>query len=854
MHPLFAFRRNTLTAAIAVICAASFQVTAHAADAPQATPSTSSSAQATGGSTSGGQDAGSNKKKNTVNLQQVVVTASPMASTEMDSSISVSTMDGDQIQASGAQNAADLLRSIPGIRAESSGGAGNANISVRGLPVASGGAKYVQYQIDGMPVLEFGDTAFATPDTFLRTDYNIDHVEAVRGGSSSVFASNAPGAIINFITKDGSTPGGDIGVTTGMGVYDYKRVDFDYGGSISASTRYHFGGFVQSGNGQKNTGTTSQKGGQLMGNITHDIDGGFLRLNVQFTDTRDPVYLPVPMMITGSNSDPHVSSIPGFNIQSGVLQSPYFTTDTALNAQGQVIHTNISDGYNTRVNAIGGEGKFKLGDTGWTLHDQFRLAENYGSFTGPYPSDVESAQSLADSIGGTGSYLTYATGPNAGKRVTNPATLGGNGLAEETALFNVTLPNMDNATNNLSLSRDFDTAYGDINLQFGYYHSQQNIVQDWHWNTYLQTVQSPDSVLLNVYSASGKLMTANGLVAYGTPTFCASCTRYYDAKYMMDAPFVSTTWETDSGWRFDGGLRFDRINGSGYYAQSNEYAPVNLTGGSTLTVPEESVPVYTGSTSPINYDRTHLEYSFGANYTIDQNLALFLRASSGARFNADRLLFGGGIDADGNVAGGVGVNVVKQYEIGAKWTTAHTSLFVTGFLANTAETNNLDITSLYQPLINRVYHSRGVEFEGSVNYGHFSLAGGATYTHSRIVSDQITPDDVGDAPQRQANWLYQFTPSYSWGAFNFGAAVIGTSKSYAATPNGLVMPGYTQVNTYISYDINDRMTASLNVNNLFNAIGLTEIDASPESVTSSGINTARSILGRTIAVTWKYHL
>jgi outer membrane receptor for ferrienterochelin and colicin len=112
----------------------------------------------------------------------------------MDSSISVSTLDADQIQTSGAQNAADLLRSIPGIRSESSGGAGNANVSVRGLPVASGGSKYVQYQVDGMPVLEFGDTAFATPDTFLRTDYNIDHVEAVRGGSSSIFASNAPGA------------------------------------------------------------------------------------------------------------------------------------------------------------------------------------------------------------------------------------------------------------------------------------------------------------------------------------------------------------------------------------------------------------------------------------------------------------------------------------------------------------------------------------------------------------------------------------------------------------------------------------------------------------------------------------
>jgi len=849
MHPLSTFRRNTLTVAVALMYAASFQAMAGTADtaSPQATTA-GSNAPASGNDTSS-QDNG--KKKNVVNLQQTVVTASPLPSTEMSSSISVSTVDGGQIQTSGVQNAADLLRTIPGIRSESSGGAGNANVSVRGLPVASGGSKFVQFQVDGMPVLEFGDTAFATPDTFLRTDYNIDHVEVVRGGSSSVFASNAPGAIVNFITKDGSSQGGNIGLTVGLGQYDNQRLDFDYGGPLSASTRYHFGGFVQHGNGQKNTDYTSSSGGQLMGNITHDIDGGFLRLNLQFTDTYDPVYLPVPVMIGGSNSDPHVSSIPGFNVQSGVLQSPYFTSDTALNAQGQPIHTNIRDGYHTRVNAIGGEGKFSLGDD-WSLHEQFRAAENYGAFTGPYPATVGTASSLAQSIGGAGATLAYATGPQAGQKITNPAALAGNGLASETILFNVTLPNMDNFTNNISLSRSFDTGFGKGTLQLGYYHSQQNVVQDWHWNTYLQTVQGKDSALLNVYNASGQLVTSNGLVAYGEPPFGNCCTRYYNAKYMMDAPFVSMTWETGP-WRFDGGLRFDRINGSGYYASANQLATVDVDGNGVISAPEQSVPVYTGATSPIDYSKSHLEYSFGTNYTINPDLAVFLRASSGARFNSDRLLFGGGILADGSVPQGVGVNVVKQYEGGVKWNTTHTSLFVTGFMANTQEQNE-DVTSTITPFISRHYHARGVEFEGSYNYGHFSLSGGLTYTHSRIVSDAITPADVGNVPQRQANWVYQFSPSYSWRAFNFGATVIGTTKSYASDPNGLVMPGYTQVNTYVSYDINDRMTASLSVNNLFNAIGLTEIDASPATVTSNGLNTARSILGRTIYLNWQYHL
>lgn len=848
MQQLFGLHRNALTAAIALAGTAMFQVHAGPVGANGNTAAVATQ-NGSGATTAAPKKA---SKKNALDLSKVVVTGSPVATTEMSSSISVSTIGADQIQSSGAQNAADLLRNIPGIRAESSGGAGNANISVRGLPVASGGSKFVQFQVDGMPVLEFGDTAFATPDTFLRTDYNIDHVEVVRGGSSSVFASNAPGAIVNFITKDGSNPGGTIGVTAGLGGYDEQRLDFDYGNWISNNTRFHFGGFIQHGQGQKSTDYTSSSGGQLMGNITHDIDGGFLRLNLQYTNTHDPVYLPVPVLITGSNGNPHVSSIPGFSVQDGVLQSPYFTSDTALNASGQRVHTNIRNGYTTKVKAIGGEGKFTLGSD-WILHERFRIASNSGSFVGPYPANVGTAAALAQSIGGAGATLAYASGPMAGQRIANPAALAGNGLASETILFNVSLPNMDNATNNITLSRDFDTGYGPATLQLGYYHSQQDIVQDWHWNTYLQTVQGKDSALLDVRNASGQLLTSNGLVAYGEPPFGNCCTRYYHVKYKMDAPYLSLTWQPGR-WRFDGGLRFDRIDARGHYAGANQTAVVDVNGDGVIEVPEQTVPVYGSNSSlPVNYTKSHLEYSFGANYMLSKDLALFARASSGARFNADRLLFGGGINTDGSVAQGVGVNVVKQYEGGVKWTTEHTSLFVTGFMARTQEQNQ-DVTSRTEQLISRKYHSRGVEFEGSFNYGHFSLMGGATYTHSRIVSDAITPADVGNVPQRQANWIYQLNPSYDWGPFNVGATLIGTTKSYASNPNGLVMPGYTQVNAYASYDINDRMTVSMNVDNLFNSIGLTEIDQSPQSVTASGLNTARSILGRTVSATWQYHL
>ncbi len=150
-----------------------------------------------------------------VNLDSVFVTGTSTATTKLKSSVSVSTVGAEAIEQSAPRSTAEIFRNIPGIRSESSGGEGNANIAVRGLPVASGGAKFL-LQEDGLPVMEFGDIAFGNSDIFLRSDFTLDRIEAIRGGSASTFTSNAPGGIINFISKTGDTAGGSVGVSRGL--------------------------------------------------------------------------------------------------------------------------------------------------------------------------------------------------------------------------------------------------------------------------------------------------------------------------------------------------------------------------------------------------------------------------------------------------------------------------------------------------------------------------------------------------------------------------------------------------------------------------------------------------------------
>ena len=77
----------------------------------------------------------------------------------LDSATSTSSLKASEIEKLGARSLAEVFRNIPGIRAESVSGEGNASYSIRGLPLASNGSKFLQFQEDGLPVLEFGDLA-----------------------------------------------------------------------------------------------------------------------------------------------------------------------------------------------------------------------------------------------------------------------------------------------------------------------------------------------------------------------------------------------------------------------------------------------------------------------------------------------------------------------------------------------------------------------------------------------------------------------------------------------------------------------------------------------------------------------
>jgi outer membrane receptor for monomeric catechols len=77
------------------------------------------------------------------NSEAVFSTGVARGRDRLDSATSTSALRSTDLDALSARSLGDILRNIPGIRTESSTGDGSSAYTIRGLPLASGGSKYM---------------------------------------------------------------------------------------------------------------------------------------------------------------------------------------------------------------------------------------------------------------------------------------------------------------------------------------------------------------------------------------------------------------------------------------------------------------------------------------------------------------------------------------------------------------------------------------------------------------------------------------------------------------------------------------------------------------------------------------
>ncbi len=765
-------------------------------------------------------------------LDDVVVTGVVNPRAKIKSSVSITTLDVKQVEQSAPRSTAEIFRTIPGIRSESSGGEGNANIAVRGVPISSGGSKYLQLQEDGLPVLLYGDISFATADIFTRFDGNISKIEAIRGGSASVLSSNAPGGIINFISKTGKTEGGTMTSSFGLD-YNNFRTDLDYGARVGDGLYFHAGGFYRTGEGVRQTGFNANNGGQIKLNLTKEFEKGFVTVYAKFLNDKAAAYMPMPVKVTGTNSNPTWGNVDGFDATHGALQSIYLTHDLGLGPDGQLRRASVKDGMNPVSKSIGASASFDL-DSDWKVTDNIRYASNKGLFIAPFPAEVGTAAAIAGSFG-TGATLSYADN---GAAFNTP-----NGLVARIHMFDTQLNNFDNFMNDLRLTKKFDK----VGITAGYFKSIQNISMSWLWNSYLQEVSDDNPRLINVSDAAGNLLSENGLYAYGTPAW-GNLARNYDTQYDVTAPYANISYEATDKLSLEGGLRYDKGKVTGSFAGGTSKA-YDINNDGVISAPEQNVfAVNNAKPTTVDYDYDYVSYSAGANYLLSDTQSVFARFSRGASAKADRILFDSSMNyLDGDKV--KNIDYLTQAEIGYKRKFTKGYLYATLFNAITNEEGGFEATS--NSFIQNDYKSMGLELETSYNMtDDLNLRGGFTYTKAEITSG----GNEGNEPRRQPKMMYNFIPTYKFSQKKntLGLSFIGQTKSYAQDSNDLVMNGYVIVNGFVEFAITKGLSLNVAGNNLFDTLAITEAEEGKIVENTVNYVRARPLPGRSVSMALSY--
>ena len=779
----------------------------------------------------------------------IVVTGviSSAGQNKIDTSISVSSLSADTIADSNPTNLAEVFRQLPGIRSESSSGGGNSNINVRGIPISTGGAKFLSLQEDGLPILLFGDHLFAPADGFYKSDTTLARVESVRGGTASTLTTNGPGGIINLIGKTGKNGGGSLGFGIGLDHNDY-RVDAEYGANIADDLYFHVGGHFQQGGDYRHSGYDPVSGGQIRLSVTKEFDAGYVRLTGKVIDKKEQAYFPQLVSRTGDASSGVVgTSLGNFSAANHSLYSNLTRNGLAVNGRNQLEPYDTADGLHHKVKSIGLETNFDLGG-GIELSTKSRYQDISGQFLGFFSYGALNAASL------TGA--TYFNGSRAGTAVT--AGNLPNGFATEVAVFDVNLDDLSNFANDARLSKTFEMGGSTVDVAVGHFFMHQNFKQDWHW-TRLVTTTENDAALISVPGS------INGIAGVNQAFGWDGSNRNYDLEAQVSSPFAALAVKTGD-LSVDASVRYDNMRQNGIRT-AGAGAPFDVNGDGRITGSEATVSLNTGvADARADLTANNLAWSLGANYLVGDTFSIFGRASSGASFNFDRALDFGVRDGSGALlagAEGAYVDKVDQYEIGFKAQdlelgNGKLDVYGTLFLSTTEE-SNITITPPTGQI--RKYEAKGLELEGYYKNGIFDLYATATYTDAEI-SDARNSAGVansaliGNKPQRQARLIWAVTPSVNLDQVRLSASWIGTGDSFANDANTLTQKGYSVVHLTGAVNLTDNLEFSLNVNNLFDKAGITEsANDGRESLFAGAPNTVtigRSIQGRTMAANVRF--
>lgn len=133
-----------------------------------------------------------------ISLPDITVTAEKFRSTIQDTPISVTAVNGEQLQAAGITTIEQLAHDVPGLSMRSAG-PGLTEYEARGLASNGGAAPTVGFYLDEIPMsppaLSQSGKVVIDPNL-----YDIDRVEVLRGPQGTLYGSGSMGGTVKIVT------------------------------------------------------------------------------------------------------------------------------------------------------------------------------------------------------------------------------------------------------------------------------------------------------------------------------------------------------------------------------------------------------------------------------------------------------------------------------------------------------------------------------------------------------------------------------------------------------------------------------------------------------------------------------
>lgn len=770
-------------------------------------------------------------------IQQVVVTgvASARGVRKVDSAFSITTASEEQLKQAAPSSTADIMKIVPGVYAESTGGQSGANIEVRGFPSGSD-SPFVSVQMMGNPIYPPPTLSFFEGSSAFRLDDTVERVEVLRGGPSTIWSNGQPGATMNFILKEGSdTPEGTVRFTTGTG--SLRRVDMYYGGKISDGWYGSVGGFYRKTDGVRDAGFPADDGHQITATLTRNLDQGKLTLYARNTDDKNAFYTGVPLI--SSNGGRTISAFPGFDPLTGTLMSGEMRNFTIEAAPGKTLTKDLGDGRGLKATVFGANFDQRVGD--WSISNKFNRFDGdlntIAMFTGNNPLSMSDYINAAIASANSNAAVVAAAG---GPATSGTATfvkggaVAGNQQVVQAGLWAVE-KQLKSFTDELRVSKEI---FKDNTLTVGGYFADYSSHDVWYLgNSHLMTAV-PQASLINVTLNNGVVVSKNGTDGNVFYAPVAS----YDGR--NTAVFASNEWKVNDKIKVDFGMRHEQQKISGTIS--------NLTSADTdnnpLTVYNNGTSMPDGSNTYLSRTDSANSFTIGGNYKLARDTSVFVRANRGHTFISFDDLRGAGTQANVNDSKLLPTPKVSQYEIGFKTAsqlyTAYINAFHTefdGIAFSQVLSNGQELRSISGSKGN------GIEFEVAVRpIENLQLQLTGDYQKSEY---RDNPATEGKTVQRQPKLQFRFTPTYRipFGEGNTAklyATYTSIGERWADQANQQYLPSYRTIDAGVLFSFGDKIELRLAGTNLNNELGLTEGNSRLTTGNVGPIN-ARPLFGRT---------